>query len=246
MSDKTLVNALWLGQKTLGTLELMTIHSFTSYGAEFHLWHYEPLNAEWPKGLVLRDGNEILPKEKIFRYPHNMILGFGHGSYVGFSEIFRYKVLYEKGGWWSDMDVTCLKPLDEITDDYWFRFHAVLSVVGNIMKVPPKSELMRHCYDRAVVEVNSEQRDWHHAIRILCYYIEFFGLSKYIHYDACNLDRLDFVNPYIYQVKPLSDLPSTWRFVHWMNSVIGKNFESGSIMEQLYNQYVPKPKAMFL
>src|SRR5574343_376774 len=134
-----IVNGLWLGSNKLSHLELLTLNSFSKY-CEFHLWHYEPISGKIPRKVVLRNGEEILPKERIFRYPEKMMLGFGGNSYVGFSEIFRYKVLYELGGWWSDMDVTLLKPLEEITDDYFFRNHGVLSVVGNIMKAPPKSE----------------------------------------------------------------------------------------------------------
>lgn len=246
MSNKIIVNGLWLGSQKITFLEELTVKSFTHFGHEFHIWTYEPLNVQLPKGVIVRDGNEILPKEMIFRYPHNMLLGFGHGSYVGFSEIFRYKILYELGGWWSDMDVACLKPLDEVTDDYWFRFHGVLLVVGNIMKVPPKSELMRRCFERAVKEVNAQQRDWHHAIRILCYNIENLGLDKYIHYDACNLDRLDLVNPLLYEQKSLADLPETWRFIHWMNSVIWKSYHANSIMEHLLIKYGCLNRHLFL
>lgn len=226
------VNGLWLG-RDLELLEELTLRSFTRFGHEFHLWHYWPITGiTIPKGVVLRDGNEILPESKIFRYP-KMILPFGEGSFVGFSEIFRYKVLYEKGGWWSDLDITCLKPLDEIADDYFFRNHGVLSVVGNIMKVPPKSELMEKCFERAEKEVNEHQTDWHHAIRILCFYIELLGLSKYIHTDACNLDRYDVIWPMMKKQRSLSTIPESWQFIHWTNSVMDKNYERGSIFEQL-------------
>jgi mannosyltransferase OCH1-like enzyme len=69
------------------------------------------------KNVIVKNANKIIEKEKIFKYPNKIILGFGENSYVGFSELFRYKVLYELGGWWSDMDVVCLKPLEEITDE---------------------------------------------------------------------------------------------------------------------------------
>lgn len=246
MSEKIIVNGMWLGGR-LTHLEMMTMQSFTSFGHQFNLWHYHDLDAKLPNGVVACDGNEILPKDMIFRYPPVMMLGFGHNSYVGFSELFRYKVLYEIGGWWSDMDVTCLKPLDLVTDDYWFRNHGVLSVVGNIMKAPPKSELMKLCFDRAVVEVNAQQDDWHHAIRILCYYIEYLGLSKYIHRDLCNLDRLDRVLPYLQQDLSLKQLPENWMFIHWMNSVIDKfGYKKGSIFEQLLHKHSYQGSKLFI
>jgi hypothetical protein len=245
MADKTVVNGLWLGNSKLTPLEMLTLNSFSRHGAEFHLWCYEKINTPLPPQIVIRNGNEILPKERIFKYPQKMMLNFGAGSYVGFSEIFRYKVLYDIGGWWSDMDVTCLKPIEDIEDPYFFRNHGVLSVVGNIMKVPPKSELMRLCYERASVEVNSQQDDWHHAIRILCYYIEYLGLSHYIHKDACNLDRLDSIWPYINEEMELDQIPRTWRFIHWMNSVIPKMYKKNSIFEKLLEEYEYKIKPIF-
>ncbi len=215
----------------------MTINSFIKNDAEFHLWTYEPIASKVPSKAVVRDGNEILSKDKMFRYPEKMMLGFGGNSYVGFSEIFRYKVLHDKGGWWSDMDVTCLKPLSLVEDEYYFRFHGVLSIVGNIMKVPPQSELMKTCFEEAAQKVTAETTDWHLAIRILCYHAERLGLDKYIHHNECNLDRLDMMEPFLRQAKPLSFIPEQWRFMHWMNSVFGRHYIKGSIYDQLLYKY---------
>lgn len=233
--NKEQVHALWIGDKKLTNMQLLTLHSFSSMGAEFNLWSYEEIDTKNIKNVKLKDANKIISKKEIFKYPSEMLLGFGENSFVGFSEIFRYKVLYELGGWWSDMDVVCLKPLSEIKDDYWFRFHGVLSIVGNIMKCPPKSKLMKLCYEKALKEIDSKQNDWHHAIRILCYYVEFLELNKFIHKYKCNLDRLP-------QVYPLMcdnnfKLPKSWCFIHWMNSVIPKKFVDDSIMCNLLKKY---------
>jgi hypothetical protein len=235
MSNKIIVNSLWIGNALLKPIEILTVKSFIDMGAEFVLWHYDPIRTKLPKETILRDGRELIPEDKMFRYPENMMLGFGENSFVGFSEIFRYKTLYEFGGWWSDMDVVCLKPLSEINEDYWFRNHGVLSVVGNIMKCPAKSNLMKLCYEKAVEEVNAYQDDWHHAIRILCYYIEFLGLSKFIHKNECNLDRLPNVLNLLYDKNFV--LPNEWRFIHWMNSVIPQNYSENSIMDNLFKKY---------
>ena len=238
MNKKNIVNGLWVGDNRLTHLELLTLKSFVEQGAEFHLWSYDKIRTPLPKGVILRDGCEILPRDRMFRYPKDMLLGFGGNSFVGFSEIFRYKVLYELGGWWSDMDVTLLKPLELIEEPYFFRTHGVLSVVGNIMKCPPQSELMKLCYERACLEVNETQTDWHHAIRILCYYIEFLGLSKYIRHDVCNLDRLDLIWPYIRRTGELSAIPPQWHFIHWMNSVVEKHsYVFGSVFHRLLEKY---------
>ena len=245
--NKNLVHGLWVGNNNLTQLEILTLKSFIDMGAEFNLWVYEELKNKLPKEVVLRNANEIISKEKIFKYPKNMILGFGEGSYAGFSDVFRYKVLYEYGGWWTDMDVTCLKPLHEVEDEYWFRFHGILSVVGNIIKVPAKSDLMKLSYEKAIIEVNGNQEDWHHGIRILCYYIENLGLSKFIHKNESNLDRLDKTWNLIKNECDIEKTTSDWRFIHWMNSVIEKNtYHEKSIFSHLIKKYNCEEKKVLM
>lgn len=239
------VHSLWIGSDKLDKLEKLTIESFLENGAEFNLWCYEKIK-KVPSGVRIRDGREILPENMIFRYPSVMYLNQGANSLVGFSELFRYKVLYELGGWWSDMDVTCLKPLSDHTTEYYFRFHGILSVVGNIMKVPPKSELMKLCFDKAKIEVNNKQKDWHHAIRILCYYIENLGLSNFIRYDTCNLDcKIPFYREFVDKEGKLSDIPNEWHFIHWMNSLNPKCVKN-SILDLMFEKYTYNTKIKIL
>jgi hypothetical protein len=231
-----LVHCLWIG-KELQKLELLTIESFLDMGADLILWHYSPIKNKLPKKIKFKDANEILPESSIFTYPENTYVGFGGGSFAGFADVFRYKALYEYGGWWTDMDVTCLRPIEEVKDDYWFRFHGVHSVVGNIIKCPAKSRLMKLCFDKAFKEVNGQQRDWHHGIRILCYYIQFLNLSKYINYEESNLDRLDFLDKFISESSDKIQIPSKWRFIHWMNTLVNKNCLDGSVLSNFYKKY---------
>lgn len=246
MGSCNVVNCLWMGSPKLSNLELLTLKSFTSMNVEIHLWHYDPIVTEIPKEVLLKNANEIIPREKTYKTPKKMMLGFGGGTYVGFSDVFRYKVLYEHGGWWSDMDVTLLKPIEDITDDYWFRNHGVLSTVGNIMKVPKQSELMKKCYDQASEEMNENQDDWHHAIRILCYHIENLGLSKFIHKKECNLDRMDWLSNFITEPGTLDLIPDQWRFIHWMNSNMPKNYDPESVLGKLMRKYELNKAISFL
>lgn len=45
--------------------------------------------------------------------------GIRQGSYSAFSNQFRYTLLYDKGGWWVDTDVVCLRRFD-FDDDFVF------------------------------------------------------------------------------------------------------------------------------
>lgn len=210
--DNLHIHALWIGN-TLSKLELLTIHSFIAQGHTFHLWAYDNIITPLPAGVVVENANEIISAEKVFRYKHVNKYGHGKGSVSGFSDIFRYKLLYEKGGWWVDMDVTCLKPLN-VTVPYFFRKHHVLELVGNVMKCPPKSALMLACYEEASANVNEENTDWHKPIEILNRHVMREKLEKFIYSDVSNLDDWKELLPFIIGSSPI---PEHYRFIHWMN-----------------------------
>jgi hypothetical protein len=163
--------------------------------------------------LLIGDANEIIPKEQVFAYKNKNKYGHGKGSYAGFSDIFRYKLLYEKGGWWVDMDVTCLKPLD-FDKPYFFRNHHELNVVGNVMKCPKHSPLMKRCYDEAIETVTEENTDWHKPIAILNNNIAALNLEQYIYKNVSNEDKWDITSKFIWSNETL---PEHWHFIHWQN-----------------------------
>jgi hypothetical protein len=210
--DNRHVNSLWIGN-TLSKIELLTLHSFIAQGHTFHLWTYEKLLTELPEGVVIEDANEILPRETVFRYNNVNKYGHGKGSVSGFSDIFRYKLLYDKGGWWTDMDVTCLKPLN-FSVPYFFRKHHHLELVGNVMKAPVQSELMLSCYHEALTEVNENNTDWHKPIEILNKYVLENNLQHYVYPYISNHDDWNRIVGYVVGNEPI---PEQYYFIHWMN-----------------------------
>lgn len=165
-----------------------------------------------PSGTVLKNADEILPAQAIFRYETGNQFGHGKGSLAGFSDIFRYKLLYEYGGWWTDMDITCLQPLN-FESPYVFRSHDVFPVVGNVMKCPKGSELMHDCFETAQATVTATNTDWLKPIRILNDGIQKYKLSNFIQ-SISNADRWELVNFYFtYPAKPKSN----FYVFHWMN-----------------------------
>lgn len=105
-----MIQSLWIGQK-LSVMEQLAISSFLQNGHSFHLYVYNEMQGV-PKGTILQDANEIMPSKRIFKYRH-------HDTYAGFANLFRYKLLVEKGGYWVDTDVVCLRPFS-FTADYMF------------------------------------------------------------------------------------------------------------------------------
>src|SRR6187401_3043571 len=88
-------------------MERLAIRSFLANGHSFHLYAYDSIDG-LPEGAVVKDGNKILPASQIFTYRE----GFAQGSPAAFSNFFRYKLLLDRGGWWVDTDVVCLRPFD--------------------------------------------------------------------------------------------------------------------------------------
>lgn len=213
-SETNIINGLWVG-KSLSKLELLTIHSFLAHGYDFRLWVYDDLRTRVPEKTILTDANEIISRDKVFSYKHRNEYGHGMGSYAGFSDIFRYKLLYERGGWWSDMDITCLKKIT-CSAPYYFRPHHELPVVGNLMKCPKGSELMQLCYKKSIEIVNEDNTDWHKPIRILNENIKRLGLNQYITEKESNFDDWFETKKYIWRDH---SIPDSWAFIHWQNEV---------------------------
>jgi len=236
-SNNKIIHGLWIGH-TLSPIELLCIKSFMFHGHEFHLWTYDVVGTILPESLILEDASLIIPAEKVFAYSNRNQYGHGKGSFAGFSDIFRYKLLYEKGGWWVDMDVCCLKPFDFV-EEYVFRSHHDLPVVGNIMKCPKGSELMRLSYEEAVAEVNSDNKNWKKPIQILNRNIVKLDLKNYI-LTITNSDKYFVVRSLINSVRPI---PEAWYAIHWTNEewrAIGFNknaIKKKSVLGQLLTTY---------
>jgi Glycosyltransferase sugar-binding region containing DXD motif/Alpha 1,4-glycosyltransferase conserved region len=90
--------------------EELSLLSFVRCGHKVEVYSYSLLDV--PSGVQLCDAAAILPQSQVFSYSH----GFAKGSFAAFSNLFRYKLLYEKGGIWSDSDMLCLRPLDALPD----------------------------------------------------------------------------------------------------------------------------------
>ena len=149
------VNSLWIG-KSLTALEQMCLSSHIHHGHKFNLWCYNHIS-NVPDGVEMKDAREILPEDEVFAYA----VGEGKGSYSAFSNFFRYKLLLDRGGWWVDMDVCCLKPFFMIQDRV---FASERTKNGGriattcVIKTPPDDKVMLYCcqscyrIDKRIVE----------------------------------------------------------------------------------------------
>jgi hypothetical protein len=145
------IQSLWIG-KRLSTMERLSISSFLHHGHDYHLFAYEPVEG-LPEGVTVEDARAILPQSMIFTYRE-------FESYAGFANYFRYKLLYERGGWWVDTDAVCLQPF-EFEEPYVFASEPSSSgdvATSSFMKAPAGSPAFsfawEYCRARAPGELS--------------------------------------------------------------------------------------------
>jgi glycosyltransferase involved in cell wall biosynthesis len=213
-TDNRIVHGMWIGQ-SLSKLELLTLHSFVAQGHEFHLWVYEPICTPLPDGVVLQDASSIIPQRDVFnKQQMDKACGVGKDSYAPFSDLFRYKLLYDRGGYWVDMDVTCLKPFI-FKEPYLFRSHPI-GVMGNIMKAPRHSRLMKRAYEETL-KVAGKNVDWLYANRILSREVRRSRLMRAVRSDICNEDSWTGLVGQMMERE--IEVPDKWYAIHWLNEV---------------------------
>lgn len=147
-----LINMFWYGDR-LPELHQMCISSFLEQGHRVDLYSYESSLEGLPVGVTLKDANDILSSDKVFR-------GKG-GSYALFADQFRYELLHRLGGWWSDCDVYCIRPFN-FDAEYVFGFESPGRINNAVIKVPSGGPLTRQLVEKA--NQLAEHRDWNRTI----------------------------------------------------------------------------------
>ncbi len=144
-TGQPVINSFWYGER-LSTLERMCMSSFVQQGFAYHLYVYEDPKGV-PSGVELRDAEAIVPRSKIFRYSAGE---FGVGSFAGFSDLFRYTLIHQIGGWWADTDHACVERFQIDAEEALFleetkndRFR----VVAGFYKLPAGSDVLAYCLD---------------------------------------------------------------------------------------------------
>ena len=126
-----IIQSLWVGEK-LSKLEKLSIKSFLDNGHKYHLYTYDKVEGV-PEGVEIKNGNDILDKSEIFRYKN--------GSISAFSNLFRFVLLYKKGGYWVDTDLICVKKLpfkenDLILVSEPFKDYDKSTPTSSLLKIP--------------------------------------------------------------------------------------------------------------
>lgn len=233
-----IIQGLWIGPE-LSVMEQLSIASFLSNGHEYHLYVYDEVK-DIPAGTTVKDASAILPASDIFQYT-------GRPSYAGFSNFFRYKLLHERGGWWADTDIVCLKPFD-FPDEFVFSSEmskGLEVVTSGAVKSPAGSEAMAYAWDVCRTK-DREQLVWGETgPKLMAEVVRKFSLEGYRqpYHVFCPLGFFDWRK--VLQADSNGLLDSSSHAIHlwnekWREANQDKNarYPANSLYEQLKRKYL--------
>ena len=234
------VQSLWIGDQ-LSLMEIYSIKSFLNLGMEFHLYTYNKVK-DVPKGTKIKDANKILPQETVFKLQE---------TFLPFSDIWRYKLLYEKGGYWVDLDIIATKVFD-FKEDFVFASERTIQKGAYAMKVPSvyqicvlkapkKSAFYKELFETCMETQNKgKNKDKIKYMRIMRKTIDKYNYKKYVKSPQtfCHLDwwyakdaflypikgeKDKFADKYGVKAKPLGEMfTQTYAIHYWRNLVTNK------------------------
>jgi len=175
--DNKVVQGFWQGDFT--TMERLSVASFLANGHDYHLYCYDHPKGV-PSGVHLMDAREILPESEqaTFRCSQQ------------FSDHFRVALLLKRGGWYSDLDSICLKPLDFSAPYVFYRDHDESTISLALSKAPAGAPVLQHCYDY-VQSLSADERSrltWQEiGTDLILGAIEYFHLIEFAQ-PGCTFD----------------------------------------------------------
>ncbi len=147
------IQMLWVRGR-LSNLERLPIVSHLQNGHPVRLFSYDPI-PNLPEGTIREDARAILPESAVFTNPSAV----GFGGLCIFSDFFRYHLLLQRGGIWSDCDSVCIKPLEFVSEmEYFFATERLpgqqngksdVQVVNGVFKAPQGSAVVARALEIA-------------------------------------------------------------------------------------------------
>jgi hypothetical protein len=129
------LNSLWIGEE-LGYIEQLTLVSALSVGHPFTLYSYTPEKLRRvPSGVEIRDANEVAQYQTLAHY-------FDGGWAALGTDFFRYAMQAKGLGYWVDLDLYFVRPID-FDDDYVFGWEHKTSINGAVLRLPANSGMVR-------------------------------------------------------------------------------------------------------
>lgn len=143
----------WGGQPLRPAVRL-ALRSMAAQGHPVSLYAYEPaeaLGGSLPAGVAWADASGVLPHALYRRCVQDADIRF-------FSDLFRYRALHQRGGWWLDTDMVLLRPLrfaaDHVFCTQWGGTEQGHMVVNDAIRAPQGSPFMARLFDEALAALD--------------------------------------------------------------------------------------------
>ena len=151
------IHCFW-SNAPLSDMSRLSLQSMVRQGHPVRLYTYDNLaamQARVPSGVMVVDAASLVPAAI---YQHAVL----NSDIRYFSDIFRYAVLHELGGWWLDTDIVLVKPLDfgreHVFSTQWSGVEQGHVCVGDVMRAPKGSVHMANLYALSLQRMFSENR----------------------------------------------------------------------------------------
>lgn len=231
------VFSLWIGD-SLSKMEQMCINSFLQKGTVFILYTYGSLK-NVPVGTVVKDANSVILEEEYNNYDNPSF----------FSNLFRYKRLYEIGGIWVDMDLVCIRSLHELIKNSEYIFSSELKndedhTNAGIIMCPPKSKVMLDCYNevKKVVTQNTVIKHGQLGPKVLKKYVTLHELDYCVHphYVFCPYGYKEATKIFFQSNITYDSLEEDIMCIHLWNNVLNVQGIDKTIPleKSLYNEFI--------
>lgn len=235
------INFLWVGGY-LNKLGKLGLKSFLDNDHEVAIWLYDKNCKNIPDGVIKKDASEILNPDKVFLYE-----GKGDcrkGSCGGFSDLFRFYLLYEIGGWYCDTDVTCFKNFKELNEnEYVFRKNKNTIAVQNIIKSPAKCNFLQQCIIKTEEQINSNNDSWLKPVKIFSEVISELNLHQYILNESFfGVDDINYIRSILDLNFNKTKIKLPTHGIHWCNEAINTGYWGDGIRS---NMEYPIPTTLY-
>lgn len=150
--ENKIISGIWIGDR-LTNIQKLCIRSFQDHGHIFHLYTYGNVEGV-PDGTIIKNAEQIVSSSERPRFKND----------ANFSDFFRARLTWERGGWYVDMDIVCLREFDfpqerVFVSEYQFgadpqdrrniiRHPVKPQVNGCIVKIPARDRMTGLILDR--------------------------------------------------------------------------------------------------
>ena len=224
---KEIIASFWHGAP-LANRQIKSINSYLEKGYEYHLYSYDKIEIAGVKNI---DAGELIPKDRITDFPH----------ISSFADFFRYKMIYETGKIWSDLDMICLRDLpqrkiiissEEMLKKGAFKSNKGYKVCICFLKLP-KGDIMLKAILEWIEKNNDKIKKRTQLQDIFDKYCELFNYYQYVSppNDFCPIawcyakeamDDEKYLNSpekYGIEKKSLSDIKNSSICFHFWNNI---------------------------